>query len=301
MPPRTILRMLASVASLPTRGGQIAASACPKPIGDQGAGLVSILGRGLGVQQAARSAGAYDSDVGEAPDYAFPHSAADESRRLRLLEQRLDPLTQRRIRRLGVGTGARCLEIGGGRGSITRWLSDVVGPAGRVIATDLQLGFLTEIGAPNVEVLRHDIRTDTFPPGSFDLIHTRAVLMHISPSVDLLRRMVTWLAPGGWLVLEEPDFGMWVGDSDPVWATSPPTTHLAFPGLALSQGRSLLRQIHQLGLTDVGADAEIDIIQAGTDLAEFYQLSQAALAVPKVQAGAQPRAGDRTHRPAGRR
>jgi SAM-dependent methyltransferase len=224
--------------------------------------------------------------VGEAPDYAFPHSAEDESRRLELLEQRLDPLTKRRIERLGVGKGARCLEIGGGRGSITRWLSDVAGPAGRVIATDLQLGFLTEIAASNVEILRHDIRTDTFPPGSFDLIHTRAVLMHISPGVDLLRRIVTWLARGGWLVLEEPDFGMWMGDADPVWATSPQTTQAAFPGMALSQGRSLLRQVHQLGLQDVGADAEIDIIQDGTDLAEFYQLSQAALAGPKVQAGA---------------
>jgi SAM-dependent methyltransferase len=224
--------------------------------------------------------------VSEAPDYAFPHSAEDESRRLQLLEQRLDPLTKRRIRRLGVGQGARCLEIGGGRGSITRWLSDVAGPTGRVIATDLQLGFLTGIDASNVEVLRHDIRTDAFPPGSFDLIHTRAVLMHISPSVDLLRRMVTWLAPGGWLVLEEPDFGMWMGDADPVWATGPAANQVAFPSMSLSQGRSLLRQIHQLGLTDVGADAEIDIIQAGTDLAEFYQLSQAALALPKVQAGA---------------
>jgi hypothetical protein len=56
--------------------------------------------------------------------------------------------------------------------------------------------------------------------------------------------------------------------------------------MTLSQGRSLLRQVHQLGLTNVGADAEIDIIQAGTDLAEFYQLSQAALAGPKVRAGA---------------
>jgi len=223
--------------------------------------------------------------VSEAPDYAFPHSAEDESRRLQLLEQRLDPLTKRRIQRLGVSKGARCLEIGGGRGSITRWLSDVVGASGRVIATDLQLGFLTEIDASNVEVLRHDIRTDTFPPGSFDLIHTRAVLMHISPGVDLLRRMATWLAPGGWLVLEEPDFGMWIADADPVWATSPSSTQVAFPSLALSQGRSLLRQIHQLGLAEVGADAEIDIIQAGTDLAEFYRLSQAALAGPKVQAG----------------
>ena len=224
--------------------------------------------------------------VSQVPDYAFSHSARDESRRLQLLEQRLDPLTKQRIQRLGVGDSARCLEIGGGRGSITRWLSDVVGPTGRVIATDLQVGFLSDIDASNVEVIRHDIRTDTFPPGSFDLIHTRAVLMHISPGADLLRRIVTWLAPGGWLVLEEPDFGMWIGDADPVWATSPPSTHAAFPSLALSQGRSLLRQIHQLGLEDVGADAEVDIIQAGTDLAEFYQLSQAALALPKVQAGA---------------
>ena len=186
--------------------------------------------------------------MSEAPDYAFPHSAEDESRRLELLEQRLDPLTKRRIQRLEVRKAARCLEIGGGRGSITRWLSELVGAAGHVIATDLQMGFLTEIDAPNVEILRHDIRTDTFPPDSFDLIHTRAVLMHISPGMDLLRRIVTWLAPGGWLMLEEPDFGMWIGDADPVWATSPQTTQAAFPSMALSQGRSLLRQVHQLGL-----------------------------------------------------
>jgi len=64
-----------------------------------------------------------------------------------------------------------------------------------VIATDLQIGLLREIDASNVGVIRHDIRTGTFPPGSFDLIHARAVLMHISPGVDLLHRMITWLAP----------------------------------------------------------------------------------------------------------
>jgi hypothetical protein len=36
-----------------------------------------------------------------------------------------------------------------------------------VTATDLQLGFLTSIEAPHVEVIRHDVRTDAFPPASF--------------------------------------------------------------------------------------------------------------------------------------
>jgi hypothetical protein len=56
--------------------------------------------------------------MSEAPDYAFLHSAEDESRRLELLEQRRDPLTKRRIQRPGVGKNARRPEIGG-RGSIT--------------------------------------------------------------------------------------------------------------------------------------------------------------------------------------
>jgi hypothetical protein len=53
-----------------------------------------------------------------AAGYAFPHTDADESRRLDLFAERLDPLTKRRIGQLGLGPAVRCLEIGGGRGSI---------------------------------------------------------------------------------------------------------------------------------------------------------------------------------------
>jgi trans-aconitate methyltransferase len=223
--------------------------------------------------------------MADAPDYAFPHSADDESRRLELFEQRLDPLTIRRLERLGIRRGARCLEIGGGRGSITRWLSGHVGPEGHVTATDLQLDFLVPINEPNVEVLRHDLRTDTFPEQSFDLVHTRAVLMHIPDDPAILRKMASWLAPGGWLLLEEPDFGLWLGDADPVWAEHPEAWHRTFPTGSLSRGRSLLREIHHLGLVDVGADAEVDIIEPGTPLAEFYRLSMAAIGTPAVRAG----------------
>jgi SAM-dependent methyltransferase len=224
--------------------------------------------------------------MSEALDYAFPHSAEDESRRLGLFQQRLDPLTVRRVERLGVGVGSRCLEIGGGRGSITLWLSERVGPQGHVTATDLQVDFLNSIAAPNVEVLRHDIRTDSFPPNSFDLVHTRAVLMHIPDDPEILRRMVSWLRPGGWLLLEEPDFGMWLADSDPVWSAHPDAWHQTFPNGSLSRGRTLLRQIHRLGLADVGADAELDIIEAGSPLAEFYRLSMAAIGSPAIDADA---------------
>jgi trans-aconitate methyltransferase len=221
-----------------------------------------------------------------ASDYAFPHSAADESRRLQLFEDRLDPLTKRRIEGVGIGAGVNCLEIGGGRGSIATWLTEKVGPSGTVTVTDLQLDFLTASDAPNVELLRHDIRRDTFPPRTFDLIHTRAVLMHLSPGLDLLQRVVGWLTPSGWLVLEEPDFGMWADDADPIWSSHPQAIQQAFPNLSLCQGRTLLKQIHQLGLLDVGADAEIDIIRPGTPLAEFYRLSMTALGPPTVHAKA---------------
>jgi SAM-dependent methyltransferase len=217
--------------------------------------------------------------------YAFPHAGADESRRLDLLAERLDPVTKRRIGRLGLAPDVRCLEIGGGRGSIARWLCEHVASQGQVTVTDLDTGFLSELALPNLTVLRHDVRTDDFPQGSFDLVHVRAVLMHIPDRMAALRRMASWLAPGGWLVAEEADFGMWMADFDPVWAAHPAAWHEAFPNGSLSQGRALLRQIHRLGLADIGADAELDIVQPRTALAEFYRLSMAATAQPLISAG----------------
>jgi SAM-dependent methyltransferase len=218
-------------------------------------------------------------------EYAFPHTGADERRRLDLFAERLDPLTRRRVGLLGLARGARCLEIGGGRGSVARWLCEYVGPDGHVTATDLETGFLAELSLPNLEVLRYDVRTDEFPPGSFDLVHARAVLMHIPNRMATLRRMVSWLAPGGWLLVEEPDFGMWMGDLDPVWAMHPRTWHEAFPNGSLWQSRAILRQIHRLDLDDIGADAELDIVRPGTALAEFHRLSMAAMAEPLTSGG----------------
>jgi SAM-dependent methyltransferase len=219
-----------------------------------------------------------------AGDYAFPHTGADERRRLELFAERLDPITIRLIERLHLAPAARCLEVGAGRGSVARWLCEHVG-SGHVSATDLDTAFLTEPPLPNLTVLRHDVRTDDFPEGSFDLVHARAVLMHVAERMATLTRMVSWLAPGGWLLIEDADFGMWQADYDPLWSGHPLAWHEAFPHGSLSQGRAMLRQIHRLGLTDIGAEAELDIVAPGTPQAEFYGLSLAALANPLAASG----------------
>ena len=90
-------------------------------------------------------------------------------------------------------------------------------------------------------------------------------------------------------MVEEADFGLWLGDYDPIWAAHPLAWHEAFPNGSLSQGRAMLRQIHQLGLTDIGADGELDIAQPGTPQAEFYRLSAAAMAEQLIAAGVMTR------------
>src|SRR5262249_58911214 len=121
--------------------------------------------------------------------------------------------------------------------------------------------------------VRHDVTIDEFPANSFDLVHVRAVLMHIAGRMAVLRRVVPWLAPGGWLLAEDCDFGLWLADFDAIWAAHPAAWHEAFPNGSLSQRRAILRQIQLLGLVHVGADADPDIAHPITALSQLYLLS----------------------------
>jgi SAM-dependent methyltransferase len=129
-----------------------------------------------------------------------------EEGRLALLERRFDAGTIRRLGNLGVSGGWRCLELGAGHGSIARWLSEKVGPAGSVLAVDIDGRFLTAL-PDNVDVRELDIR-DLELESDFDLIHCRALLMHLPDPADTLARIVAGLRPGGVLLAEEGDFGL---------------------------------------------------------------------------------------------
>jgi ubiquinone/menaquinone biosynthesis C-methylase UbiE len=130
---------------------------------------------------------------------------APERERLSLLEQTADPLSQRRLAALGIQLGWHCLEVGAGHGSIARWLAAQVGPQGRVVATDINPRFLTEMQLPNVEVRQHDIRSDSLEPDTYNLAHCRSVLMHMPEPQLVVQRMVAALRIGGWLLIEESD------------------------------------------------------------------------------------------------
>jgi 2-polyprenyl-3-methyl-5-hydroxy-6-metoxy-1,4-benzoquinol methylase len=125
-----------------------------------------------------------------------------EARRLRALEAMDDPATRGLLDRVGLQPGWRCLEIGAGRGSIAGWMADRVGAGGRVVAGDLDLRFLKALAHSNLEVRSLDITTDELEVDSFDLVHCRALLMHLRSPSDALRKTVSAMRPGGWLVVE---------------------------------------------------------------------------------------------------
>jgi SAM-dependent methyltransferase len=137
----------------------------------------------------------------------FAGTALDaELERHRALERVLDAGSRRFLGATGVGAGWRCLEVGAGGGSVAAWLGETVGSGGTVVALDTDTRLLTTVVGSNVEARTGDVRTSALPSASFQLVHARHLLVHVPAFTDALGAMMNALAPGGWLVLEEPDF-----------------------------------------------------------------------------------------------
>jgi SAM-dependent methyltransferase len=140
------------------------------------------------------------------------HDRPTELQRLRLRERVMDPQTRRILLERGLRPSWRCLELGAGTGSIARWLAERC-PAGHVVATDIDTRHFAGAAAGNLEVRQHDVVHEDFPEASFDLVHTRSLLANLPERDDVLVKIARWLAPGGWVVIEEP--AMILHDSSP--------------------------------------------------------------------------------------
>lgn len=133
--------------------------------------------------------------------YSFDNDDPESVGRHSHLSAMLDDFTFSRLGSVGPLARKRCLEVGAGGGSVARWLAGRVGPAGRVLATDLNVRLIP--AGVGYSVLQHDLVAEPVPEGPWDLIHARLVLLHIPQRAEILRRLAAALAPGGALVVEE--------------------------------------------------------------------------------------------------
>lgn len=228
--------------------------------------------------------------------YVFDQAAETERTRLAGLEALWDPGTQEVLARVGVRPGLRCLEVGAGGGSIAQWLATQVGPQGHVVATDLDPRFVQP--GPSLEVLQHDVLVDDDPGGPFDLIHARAVVEHLGDRKTALRRMSSWLAPGGSLLVEDFD---WSTGTYPYWAGPQRTVDIGplflavqtavlllmrGAGFAPEFGRELPALLPAAGLSEVEAALRCEQLRGGSAKAGFYTHSLLRFREALVGAGA---------------
>ena len=218
-------------------------------------------------------------------EYSIPRDWGDERERLRVMEAWLDPSTRRHLADLGVGPGWHCLEVGAGSGSVARWLGGQVAPGGHVIAADIDTRFLDGVDRANVEVRACDVREADFTDGGLDLIHTRWVLEHLADRMSVMRRMVRWLRPGGWVCFEEPDSYAAVASPNPGWSHLM-EAYQANPAFDLRCGRMLPQEMRSLGLVDLRVDIEVDVVEGGGDLARWHAMTIDALRPAIVGTGA---------------
>ena len=243
-----------------------------------------------------------------APTYAFDNAIPGAEHGFSSIEAAYDTWTVRQLETIGVAEGWRCLEVGGGGGSIGRRLADLVGPTGHVTITDIDPAWIDRETPVNVEVLVHDIAADPLPESAFDLVHARLVLMHVPERDAALRRMVSALRAGGWLLIEDFDMrvlrdggeesmvrtplngGVTAADVELLArADAALVALLESRGADLAYGRRLYGVLSAAGLVDVVAEGYLAIAPggspgAGQRLRRYEQVGGALVAAGGITA-----------------
>ena len=205
-------------------------------------------------------------------EYVLDHHLEGEGGRLALMSRLLDPMHRRHLDELGVRPGDRALEVGCGNGTIAGWLAERVGPHGRAVAVDLDLS-LIEVRAENLELRQGDIVAGPVEPGGFDLVTARAVLHHVTDAEAAIRNLAASVAPGGAILLNEPDFL-------PVSVAEPPEVRAFWDGwLAWSRdqgidyhlGRTLAPRLAAVGLEQIAGTAETAVYNGGSPWAAYWR------------------------------
>lgn len=227
----------------------------------------------------------------QAVEYVLDNRYELAQMRYRDLSALYDGQTIRHIEQCAIEEGWSCLEVGGGGGSIAAWMCNRVGPNGRVLATDIEPGFLERLAYANLEVRRHDIRYEGLPTQEFDLAHARLVLMHLLGSEVALHRMIGSLKPGGWLLVEEFDGLSVLPNLTPDSVVQEPRLSRALRqvliarGVDMGYGRSLPQRLRVQGLVNIGAEASMSLWNGHSAGKSLFKLNFEEMADAILRAG----------------
>jgi ubiquinone/menaquinone biosynthesis C-methylase UbiE len=149
------------------------------------------------------------------PSYVLGY---DEAEYARLAQQAaaLEPATREALTAVGVKTGWRCLDVACGTGAVTRVLGEMVGGTGAVHAVDLDtrhaqatIAKLREAGPDIYTSEDFDVTGAAAPKGApYDLVYTRLLICHMRDPVAVLKRLWSFVAPGGVLLVQDFDMGV---------------------------------------------------------------------------------------------
>jgi predicted O-methyltransferase YrrM len=144
-------------------------------------------------------------------DYAISGGKHGKAR-LNLLARVMLPTTSQFLNRVGLVQGMKCLDVGCGGGHVSLLMASMVGPDGKVVATDTDKEILklakedAEIAKiDNVEFRQVDACLSQWRE-EYDLVYARFLLSHLSEPAKCLQSMVRACRTGGVIALEDVDF-----------------------------------------------------------------------------------------------
>jgi SAM-dependent methyltransferase len=204
--------------------------------------------------------------------YVLSHGLDGEQQRLELMSELLDPMEREHLQRLGLQPGWRCLEVGCGNGSISRWLAAQVAPSGQVVASDLEISYIAGMRASCLEVRQLDVLQGQVEAASYDLVVARALLHHLPDPKLALQRMAAALKPGGVLLSIEPDML-------PATAAEPESIRkfwegwfrwAASAGIDYFVGRKTAALLDSVGFQDIAAEGHTAVVNGGSPWARYW-------------------------------
>ena len=141
--------------------------------------------------------------------YALGDSAR-EIRRLSLQASFFEPMAETALLAGGLGPGLRCADVGCGAGHVTSLMGKIVGRSGGAVGIDQSEKYIDYCNhvnnKRNVRFVKGNIISDDLGlDGTFDVVYSRFMFVHLNDKRRAMESMVRLARKGGTVIIQELD------------------------------------------------------------------------------------------------